>query len=514
MGARIRAHDWQSTSLGAPENWPRGLKTMLRLLLSTGHPMFLWWGPELIQFYNDAYRRSIGDERHPSALGQKGRECWAEIWDIIGPQIEQVMRGGGHTWHENQLVPITRNGRREDVYWTYSYSPIDEPGAAHGIGGVLVVCTETTTRVLAEQQLKNAEARWRELFEQAPGFMCTLRGPDHVFEFANPRCYELVGERDIIGKPLGEALPEMAAQGFVALLDKVYRTGEVYTGFAIPVLLAREADGPRQQAFVDFVYQPIRDTAGHVTGIFVEGSDVTAREVASEALRAADRRKDEFLAMLAHELRNPIAPIRNASLLLARAATGDQKIQAIGSLIERQVTQLSRLVDDLLDVARITQGRIGLQRAPMELGGAIDIAVETVQPLLRERQHELHIASSGEPLHVDGDLTRLAQCMVNILTNAAKYTAPGGRIRIALSRADQEGVIEVSDNGCGIAREVLPGIFELFVQADRTLERSQGGLGIGLSVVRRLVQMHGGSVSAHSAGLGHGTDRRSRYDCR
>jgi CheY-like chemotaxis protein/two-component sensor histidine kinase len=174
------------------------------------------------------------------------------------------------------------------------------------------------------------------------------------------------------------------------------------------------------------------------------------------------------------------------------------------------VTQLSRLVDDLLDVARITQGRIELQRSPMELGDAMDIAIETVQPLLREGRHEMEVTRSIEPLHVDGDLTRITQCVVNILTNAAKYTAPGGRIRISLARSGAEGVIEVVDNGPGISREMLANIFDLFVQADRTLERSQGGLGIGLSVVRRLVQMHGGSVSAHSSGLGSGASFQIR----
>ena len=159
MGALIRAYDWAKSPLGEPSTWPQGLKTSVRLLLSTGHPMFLWWGPELIQFYNDAYRRSIGPERHPSAIGQRGRECWAEIWDIIGPQIEQVMAGRGFTWHENQLVPITRYGKREDVYWTYSYGPIDDPSAPHGVGGVLVVCTETTEQVAAEQRLRDEDRR-------------------------------------------------------------------------------------------------------------------------------------------------------------------------------------------------------------------------------------------------------------------------------------------------------------------------------------------------------------------
>jgi PAS domain S-box-containing protein len=155
MGALTRAYDWSASPLGKPETWPQSLRTALRILLNTNHPMFIWWGPELIQFYNDAYRQTMGPERHPSALGQGGRECWAEIWEIIGPQIEQVMSGGGATWHENQLIPVTRYGRLEQVYWTYGYSPIDEDD---GIGGVLVVCRDVTREYLAAAALREREA--------------------------------------------------------------------------------------------------------------------------------------------------------------------------------------------------------------------------------------------------------------------------------------------------------------------------------------------------------------------
>ena len=155
MGALTRAYDWSRSPLGKPETWPQSLRIAVRILLNTNHPMFIWWGPELIQFYNDAYRQSMGPERHPSALGQGGRECWAEIWDIIGPQIEQVMSGGGATWHESQLVPVTRHGQLEQVYWTYGFSPIDEDD---GIGGVLVVCRDVTKERLAAVKLREREA--------------------------------------------------------------------------------------------------------------------------------------------------------------------------------------------------------------------------------------------------------------------------------------------------------------------------------------------------------------------
>src|SRR5712675_105791 len=155
MGALTRAYAWSANPLGTPETWPQSLRTALRILLNTNHPMFIWWGPKLIQFYNDAYRQTMGPERHPSALGQGGRECWAEIWHVIGPQIEQVMSGGGATWHENQLVPVTRHGKLEQVYWTYGYSPIDE---GNGIGGVLVVCRDVTKEYLSAVALREREA--------------------------------------------------------------------------------------------------------------------------------------------------------------------------------------------------------------------------------------------------------------------------------------------------------------------------------------------------------------------
>jgi len=165
MGALMRSLDWSTSSLGHPADWPQALRTAVRLILNTRHPMYIWWGRDLTCLYNDAYRPSIGPERHPGSLGQPGREVWDEIWHIIGPQIEQVMTGRGATWHENALVPITRNGQREDVYWTYSYGPIDDETAPHGVGGVLVVCTETTQAVMAERRRGEEVERQRAVEE-------------------------------------------------------------------------------------------------------------------------------------------------------------------------------------------------------------------------------------------------------------------------------------------------------------------------------------------------------------
>ena len=504
MGARIRAYDWNATSLGSPMHWSQALKVAVRLLLSSGHPMFIWWGPQLIQFYNDAYCRSIGPERHPSALGQEGKECWQEIWPIIGPQIEQVMAGEGYTWHENQLVPITRHGSREDVYWTYSYSPIDDPDAPNGIGGVLVVCTETTEQVLSQQRAKIAEAKWRALFDLAPVFMCTLKGEQHEFEYANPEYLKLVNKREVLGKSVREALPEVVDQGFVSLLDEVFISRKPYQGHAIPVDLASEHSSTERR-FVDFIYQPLTNEDNMVTGIFVVGYDVTESVRSGTRLQEQDRRKDEFLAMLAHELRNPLAPIANVAELLMRKSSAPIETQKAGEVLKRQCGQLTHLVNDLLDVSRITRGIIELKNAPVSIDQAVVIALESAQPQIAEKGHNLVYAAADEELFVWGDLQRLVQCLSNILVNAVKYTPPQGMIKVTVAREGGEVTIEIADSGIGIDPEMLPTIFDLFTQVNSTIDRAQGGLGIGLSIVHRLVQMHSGAITAASEGSGRGT---------
>jgi signal transduction histidine kinase/CheY-like chemotaxis protein len=294
MGALMRAFDWSATALGPPATWPQPLRTAIRLILNTGHPMYVWWGPDLLCFYNDAYSQSIGPELHPGSLGQPGRPVWQEIWEVIGPQIDQVMTGGGATWQENALIPITRNGRREDVYWTYSYGPIDDDDAPLGIGGVLVVCTETTEQVLATRRADEERERFAELFEQAPTFMTRLTGPDHRFELVNPSYQKLTGDIDLVGRTVLEALPEVAQQGFIALLDRVYQTGEPYTGHGVPFMSAARPDGVADVRYLDFVYQPMRDAGGVVCGIFVVGVDVTDRTLGENRLREQAERLRSF----------------------------------------------------------------------------------------------------------------------------------------------------------------------------------------------------------------------------
>jgi PAS domain S-box-containing protein len=227
---------------------------------------------------------------------------------------------------------------------------------------------------------------------------------------------------------------------------------------------------------------------------------------AAQALRAADQRKDEFLAMLAHELRNPLAPIRNAVQVLKLVGPADANQQWAREVIERQVQHLARLVDDLLDVSRFTQGKVKIACEPLDLATIIQRAVEASRPLIDARHHQLSVALPPEPVRLEGDLTRLVQVVGNLLNNAAKYTDEGGSIHLEATREGAEAVIRVRDNGMGLPADLLPHVFDLFTQADRSLDRSQGGLGIGLTLVRQLIRLHGGRVEARSEGPGRGSE--------
>lgn len=467
MAALMRAMDWAATPLGGADTWSASLRTIVSTLIASRHAMFLWWGPDLIQFYNDAYRQSLGPDRHPSALGQPGRECWAEIWPTIGGEVEAIMAGGEATWHEDHLVPITRGDQVHEVYWSYSYSPVqDEDGS---VGGVLVTVQETTRRVVSDRRIRalqelstglqqarsaedvcgtavaalraapldvafallyrmddvrsgglrlvgsvriepggpaaphelsiGADGVWpvaaalagegpaapelsvpvqavvsdlwpepvgqavtlplpaaapnerphglmvaglnprvpldlaysqfleqvaravataldrvrrsaqerqaalasaqaerkllEDVFDLSPAFLAVLRGPEHVFELANSAYCQLVGHREVLGQRVLDALPEVAGQGFIELLDRVYHTGEPFVGNELSVQLQVVSGGELEARHVNFVYQPMRDASGSVSGILVSGVDVTplvqAREAAEGARLEAER---------------------------------------------------------------------------------------------------------------------------------------------------------------------------------------------------------------------------------
>ncbi|MGB9989005.1 hybrid sensor histidine kinase/response regulator [Massilia sp. SM-13] len=260
-------------------------------------------------------------------------------------------------------------------------------------------------------------------------------------------------------------------------------------------LLAARAENSALQAMI----AQLREANEHLVL-----ATVSAQTQQDEA-EAANRRQNEFLAMLAHELRNPLAPISTAAAILERVPDANAELSQLRTIISRQVEHMARLLDDLLDAARISSGKITLERQALHLAEVIERAVEVAQPRIAERRQQLHVHAAAAPLALHGDRVRLTQVLSNLLGNASKYTPDGGEIHLLAELVEDQVAITVRDNGTGITAEVLPHIFDLFTQGPRSLDRAEGGLGIGLNVVRNLVQMHGGQVSAHSAGAGSGS---------
>jgi signal transduction histidine kinase len=366
----------------------------------------------------------------------------------------------------------------------------------------LIARVDSLLRRAAMQRTEEAYLRrLGVIFEQAPVAIAVLRGPAHVYEVANPLYRAVVGGRDVIGKPLADALPELASQGIIEVLDNVFRTGQPYTAAALPLLIEGRGGALEPRVF-DATFQPMFDDDGKVYGIAAIGHDVTELTVARRDAEAASRAKDEFLAMLGHELRNPLAPISTAlQLLRLRSGAASREL----AVIERQVAHLVGLVDDLLDVSRITRGKIELRREPVEVADAVARAIEQTSPLFEQHRHALTL-DVPRRLHVDADPSRLAQILSNLLANAAKYTPAGGRIRIRARREADRIEISVADNGIGIARDMLESIFEPFTQARQAIDRAHGGLGLGLAIVSNLVRLHGGAVSVSSEGPGRGSE--------
>ena len=530
MGALARAFDWGTTPLGPVARWSESLRALAGAVLNSRNPMLLFWGPDLIQLYNDAFRPSLGAAtgpaaRHPRALGARGREFWTDVWDVVGPQIEGVMQRGESVWFEDIYLPIERNGRMDDVWWTYSYSPVrDDDGT---IGGTLVVCLETTQRVLAEQRLKEsarqleartreaeaaldvaaaAESRLRDVFAQAPVGIAVLVGPTLVYDIANARYQEIIGGgRPLVGVAVRDAFPEVEGQGYFEHLERVYATGEPISLPQSRVLLDRDRDGVSEEYFYDLRFEALRRSTGAVYAVVIIAADVTDLVRARREAESANAAKGQFLAVMSHELRTPLNAIGGYAELLALGVRGPVTAEQIEDLerIRRSQRHLLGLINEVLNYARLEAGAVTYDLRDVVVCDALRAAEGLVAPQARLKGLTLTVSLCPETVTVRADAEKLRQILVNLLSNAVKYTNTGA-VEVEVAWDERTLGVTVRDTGVGIASDKLASIFEPFVQVGRTLHTPAEGTGLGLAISRDLARGMGGDLTVASV-LGQGS---------
>ena len=413
---------------------------------------------------------------------------------------------------EREIASAAAKGRASDERWhqckdggRFFASGVVTPifDEENKLRGFTKIARDITERKQAEEAVREAAVRLKAIVETAVDGIITIdqRG---IIESMNPAAERIFGytHEEAVGRNVTMLMTGPEQSEHDQYLENYLRTGQQKIIGTIREVRGRKKDGsifPMELA--------VSETRLGVRRIFTGiVRDITDRKRMEEALRDADQRKDQFLAMLAHELRNPLAPISNAVQIMQLEGPNGPNFRWSTEVIEDQIKHMTRMVDDLLDVSRITRGKVDLQKETIALAEVVDLAVEASRPLIEDYRHQLTITLPPEAIIVEVDPARLAQVLSNLLNNAAKYTDEGGQISLSAETAGDEVIIRVRDNGIGIPTDLLSRVFDLFTQADRTLSRSRGGLGIGLTLVRSLVELHGGRVTALSGGLGQGSE--------
>ena len=551
MGERIRATDWSATPLGPMTAWPQSLRTAVGICTESRFPMLIWWGPEAIQLYNDAYVPVLG-AKHPRSLGQRGMECWAEIWDVLGPLYVEVMRYGRSTWSDDLLLLMDRYGYVEETYFTFSYSPIrDESG---GVGGLLVTCAETTARVVGERRLRTL----RDLASRA-GEARTVAGTcdlamsilgENTADVPSAALYlvqgtsataTLAGSAGAPGHwPEAVALEPRApgdasAADPIMLLRKVIGSGQVLElhdhlaalglepdnltrarpveALVLPVTGAAQAApigclvvaaSPRRR--IDDSYRGFFELiAGHLASAIANARAYEESEARAQALAELDRAKTAFFSNVSHEFRTPLTlllgPLEDA-LADRTSALAEPQRERI-EVAQRNSVRLLRLVNTLLDVARLEAGRMDAAFEPTDLAAlTADLASGFRSAAERAGlRFTVDCPPLGAPVYVDREMWE--KIVFNLLSNALKFTLQG-EIAVRLTADGPMARLEVRDTGSGIAPHELPRIFERFHRVREAGGRTHEGTGIGLALVQELARLHGGTVSAASV-PGHGS---------
>ncbi|QSQ28211.1 response regulator [Pyxidicoccus parkwayensis] len=543
MGTLMRSVDWSRTALGPVETWPSSLRTALGLVLGSRFPMLLWWGEELIQLYNDAYRPILGD-KHPRSLGAPGAEVWAEIWHIIGPQANLIREGGSATWNEHLLLPMQRKGYLEETYFTFSYSPVpDETGQ---VGGVLVTCQETTAQVQDERQLRtlrdlgNALTETRSAEEACSVAARILGGNAEDVPFCRVFLAEKGGEEarlvavsgDDPGAPERVPLTEDGpCSGGPWPFGEVVRTGQavIVRGLAPPpepgqrlaphsaVCLALSRPGqPHVDGFLVCGANPRRELDERYLGFFRLAADQVVTAIANarawqeerqraEALAEADRAKTLFFSNVSHEFRTPLTlmlgPLEDALEDSRHPLPAPQRERM--ELVRRNGLRLQKLVNSLLDFARIEAGRAQAHFAPTDLSVLTADLASSFRSAMEVAGLEFIVDCPPLPERVHVDPSAWEKIVLNLLSNAFKHTLEG-MVRVSLRWLGDRVELAVQDTGTGIPPDELPRVFERFHRVQGALGRSHEGSGIGLALVQELAKLHGGTVGVRST-LGQGS---------
>jgi PAS domain S-box-containing protein len=394
----------------------------------------------------------------------------------------------------NHTSLLSRDGRRRVPLDAWA-APMQLPGGVPF--GIVLIFRDITEKKNAEV----GQALLASIIESSADAIVskTLEGYVTSWNLGASRLFGYSAE-EMVGKSITQIIPSELHNEEKEILARL-RRGEQIDHFET---VRVRKDGRR--IAISLTVSPIRNASGAIVGASKVARDISERKQAEAALREADRRKDEFLAMLAHELRNPLAPIRNATALVCRAQDLNPDLHTACGIIDRQVRQMTHLVDDLLDVSRITAGRVRLQEEVLDLSAVLALAIESSRPALENSGNEFALDLPQQPIYVRGDRVRLAQVFSNILGNAAKYTPGGGNVRLELRREDTQAVVRIRDSGIGIPPHMLKFVFDLFAQVDRAYDRTGGGLGVGLTVAKRLVEMHHGRIEAMSLGVNTGSE--------
>jgi signal transduction histidine kinase len=501
MGELIRSIDWNKNSLGSPALWPVSLKQTVSMMQTITFPVLICWGEDYIQLYNDAFRPMLGKGKHPKAMGLTASETFAEIWDTISPMFSGVMEGKA-VGFTNFMVPLDRNGYMEDCYFDFSYSPIrDEFGQ---IGGVLVICMETTEKILALKRLEqaatetikaNAETksqrdRLKRFFMQAPAGICILDGPDLIFELVNPVYQAFFPGRELIGKPVLDALPEIKGQPIWDILQDVYHSGHTYEGNELMVPLSKTTEGPVEERYFNFIYQAQLDESGIIDGILVFVIEVTESVLTR---RKIEERKNDFIGMASHELKTPLTSLSGIVQLLASKLknSDDEFLSTASERAYSQIKRMTNLINSFLNVSRLESGKMSIQKETFDLEDLIREIIEETAVITS--QHEIKF-EGGCPVLVNADRNKIGSVLSNLLSNASKYSPNGKDIWVHCGVENNMATVSVKDQGIGILTDDMAKIFDRYYRVETNSNQFISGFGIGLYLCYEIISQHEGKI--------------------